>query len=523
MYFYVRKQWQAKKCQLRTVFFSLSGLLLVSNMVQAVPMMTTYQGHLADANGHPLNTTVNMMFALYDAPTGGTLVWSETHSGVTITQGVFSVVLGSDEPFEQEDFEGERYLGMTVGDDPEMMPREQLTSVAFAIKAGIAESVVDSAVGTDKLAENAVTTDKVVDDAVTGAKIADLSGHSATELDDISSAGSGAIITGEERNRWNGLGSGAFKLNGNDAYYTDGNVGIGTTSPSAKLDVNGQILMQGFDAVIKSKDTVDGLNRTFHLIGTYHGWDKEAIYVGGYNYYRPAGNVERSYAKRVHFGAQQTMTVDFGSGKVGIGTTNPIRNLHLQSPSISSEIVMEVSNYEANKRKWNIVVDGQTSHSPNQPSKMYFRQLNDAGTGGVIPLIMYSNGNVVMNGNLDVVGTIRGNNVSPSDQRLKQNIQPLENSLAKVDQLRGVSFEWKDAKQDTGTQIGVIAQEVETVLPEIVSTDSDGYKSVAYGKLTAVLVEAVKELKAENAELRTQTMALKAIICEDHPEKAICQ
>ncbi|HEW98289.1 MAG TPA: tail fiber domain-containing protein, partial [Beggiatoa sp.] len=162
-----------------------------------------------------------------------------------------------------------------------------------------------------------------------------------------------------------------------------------------------------------------------------------------------------------------------------------------------------------------------------QPSKMYFRQLNDAGTGGTVPLMMLSNGNVLMNGNvgigttnpqykLDVAGTIRGSNVSPSDQRLKQNIQPLENALAKVEQLRGVSFEWKDKAQDAGTQIGMIAQEVETVLPELVSTDGDGYKSLAYDKMTAVLLEAVKELKAQND-------ALKTIVCEDHPEKAICQ
>jgi hypothetical protein len=88
--------------------------------------------------------------------------------------------------------------------------------------------------------------------------------------------------------------------------------------------------------------------------------------------------------------------------------------------------------------------------------------------------------------------------------------------LAKVAQLRGVSFEWKDKAQDAGTQVGMIAQEVETVLPELVSTDSEGYKSLAYDKMTAVLIEAIKELKAQND-------ALKAIVCEDHPEKAICQ
>ncbi|HIE01180.1 MAG TPA: tail fiber domain-containing protein [Thiotrichaceae bacterium] len=94
---------------------------------------------------------------------------------------------------------------------------------------------------------------------------------------------------------------------------------------------------------------------------------------------------------------------------------------------------------------------------------------------------------------LDVAGTIRGNNVSPSDQRLKQNIHSLENAISKLAQLRGVSFNWKDNTQNANTQIGFIAQEVETVLPELVSTDSDAYKSIAYGKLTAVLVEAVKE------------------------------
>jgi methyl-accepting chemotaxis protein len=94
-----------------------------------------------------------------------------------------------------------------------------------------------------------------------------------------------------------------------------------------------------------------------------------------------------------------------------------------------------------------------------------------------------------------VKGAIRGTKFfRTSDQRLKQNIHPLDKSLAKVVQLRGVSFEWKDKVPDTSVQdVGLIAQEVEKVVPEVVSTDGKGYKSIAYGKLTAVLVEAVKE------------------------------
>ena len=105
---------------------------------------------------------------------------------------------------------------------------------------------------------------------------------------------------------------------------------------------------------------------------------------------------------------------------------------------------------------------------------------------------------------LDVAGTIRGSNVSPSDLRLKQNIQTLENSLAKITQLRGVSFNWQDPAKGVDPQIGVIAQEVEQVLPELVSTDEAGYKSVAYGKFVSILIEAIKELQKENQALKAE-------------------
>ena len=99
-----------------------------------------------------------------------------------------------------------------------------------------------------------------------------------------------------------------------------------------------------------------------------------------------------------------------------------------------------------------------------------------------------------------------------SDLRLKQNIQTLENSLAKITQLRGVSFNWQDPAKGVDPQIGVIAQEVEQVLPELVSTDEAGYKSVAYGKFVSVLLEAVKELQKEkDAEIQALTERLAAL------------
>ena len=104
---------------------------------------------------------------------------------------------------------------------------------------------------------------------------------------------------------------------------------------------------------------------------------------------------------------------------------------------------------------------------------------------------------------LDVAGTIRatGDVIAYSDKRVKENIKTIDNALNKVNKLRGVEFNkiGEDIKS-----IGVIAQEIEKVIPEVVREDNKGMKSVAYGNITGVLIEAIKELKAEIEELKKQ-------------------
>ena len=94
--------------------------------------------------------------------------------------------------------------------------------------------------------------------------------------------------------------------------------------------------------------------------------------------------------------------------------------------------------------------------------------------------------------------TFNDNVTAYSDERLKDNIETLEDGLDKVEQLRGVTY-----TRDERKNIGVIAQEVEKILPEIVLTADDemGTKSVDYSRLTAVLIEAVKDLSARVKEL----------------------
>ena len=94
--------------------------------------------------------------------------------------------------------------------------------------------------------------------------------------------------------------------------------------------------------------------------------------------------------------------------------------------------------------------------------------------------------------------TFNNNVTAFSDERLKDNIETIENGLSKVEQLRGVTY-----TRDEKKNIGVIAQEVEKILPEVVLTADDemGTKSVDYSRLTAVLIEAVKDLSDRVKEL----------------------
>jgi hypothetical protein len=117
--------------------------------------------------------------------------------------------------------------------------------------------------------------------------------------------------------------------------------------------------------------------------------------------------------------------------------------------------------------------------------------------------------------------TVNGVNVT-SDRRFKTNVRPLNSALAAVLALRGVRYEWNAlGVQHGGTagasQVGLLAQEVEQVYPELVSTGPDGYKAINYAQLTPVLIEALKEqhqqieaLKAAAVRAQAELQTVKA-------------
>lgn len=137
----------------------LAALLVVTQQVWASPVVArliaptavtskttiNYQGFLSNVDGAPVSGLVDMVFRLYDVETDGIALWTESQNDVTISDGLFSALLGSVTPLSQSLFDSNAnlWLGITVGSDPdEMAPREKLASAPFALSGGVPVGVI---------------------------------------------------------------------------------------------------------------------------------------------------------------------------------------------------------------------------------------------------------------------------------------------------------------------------------------------------------------------------------------------
>ena len=146
----------------------------------------------------------------------------------------------------------------------------------------------------------------------------------------------------------------------------------------------------------------------------------------------------------------------------------------------------------------------------------------DASSGGInLTPTITSNVNLNLNattvavqGALTVSSdiTATGNVIAYSDQSVKDNVTTIPNALDKVQAMRGVTFTRNDVEDKTKRHTGIIAQEVEVVLPEAVLTDEKGIKSVAYGNMVGLLIEAIKEQQQQIEKQQSQIDELKLLV-----------
>ena len=264
---------------------------------------------------------------------------------------------------------------------------------------------------------------------------------------------------------------------------TAGNVGIGTTSPSTNLEVAGDVKVTGTTSGINI-DTAGHASLRLDRAST--SYDNNILFnTNGDTKFRiwQDGNADYLYI-RDDDNATNMVTFKKG-GDVGIGTTSPSRQLHVAGSTFGAMLISGVasdafSEYSDGTNIWKAGID----YSQNA-YRITYNNFNGAG------ISLDSNGNLTADGDITAF----------SDARLKENVKTLPNALESVKAMRGVTYNKIGEEKQS---IGVIAQEVQAVLPQLVSEHKDEMLSVAYGNITAVLIEAVKELTAKVESLEEQ-------------------
>lgn len=152
-----------------------------------------------------------------------------------------------------------------------------------------------------------------------------------------------------------------------------------------------------------------------------------------------------------------------------------------------------------------------TTNTDTQLSTADVRGKFSEGTGVTISSGEISIGQAVGTSDDVTFGTVSATGditaYASSDERLKDNIQNIENPIEKVQSLKGVTWDWNDNASDVQhslPNVGVIAQDVEKVLPQLVRDNDGGYKAVDYGKLVGLLIEAVKDQQSQIDELKSK-------------------
>jgi hypothetical protein len=247
---------------------------------------------------------------------------------------------------------------------------------------------------------------------------------------------------------------------------SDGNVGIGSTSPSEKLEVQNGYL------------------------STYHNVNLDGAGYG-LQFYTNGGGSKNTIANIL-------------VGQVGTAR--------------SGDLIFSTSNNGAPTERMRITSTGELQFAASNAIRssaassylalygngggMYFggsnaNHMNLTGGGNLLIGTLTDNGE-----RLYVIGAIRatGTITANSDISLKKNLLRIENALEKVEQINGYTYEFKE--DDSKRHAGVIAQEIQTVLPEIVNKGNDGILGVEYGNISALLIEAIKEqnIKIKNLE-----------------------
>jgi hypothetical protein len=328
---------------------------------------------------------------------------------------------------------------------------------------------------------------------------------------------------------------------------SSGNVGIGNGTPSFILDVNDTNASGARGLRISTSSTAAGPALYLYInSGTQTNWAVGNSYeIGNALEFRSSNSVGGNPGSA---GTTRMLITNAGNVVVGnaayqgVTTDLSITGDKVNSNGYYSRLIFQNSNQSggssasirAERVTSNFATELTFYTNPTTPAGEGFERLRITG-GGALRISTdtyflcgstgyrfnssddaFNNFVALNNGNATLRGTLTQNS---SDERLKNNIQLIPNALNKISQLRGVTFEWNQEIYETSrtTDIGVIAQDVQSVLPDAVtlapfdtnfetntSKSGENYLTVYYEKLIPLLIEGMKELKAEIDELKNK-------------------
>jgi len=522
-------------------------LCLISTARRALaqaPDSISFQGFVTNPGGTPLNGTEVMKFKLYK---NGTAVWTETHPSVTVTDGIFDVLLGSVTPLRTVAFDQPVELGITLGtepEDPEVVPRTPLAAAPFALgMRGVYAVWADNTImkGFNIIGGAA---NNSVDEGVAGATISGGGGivsenipypnHVASSFGTIGGGGNNTIASGGAFATIGG-GSGSTTSNSNatvaggatneaaGAYSTVGG-GLGNEALDSWATVAGGRINKASG----SRSTVPGgeFNSATGYTSFAAGYQANALHDGAFVW--ADRSLTGSFDSLKSTGPNQFLIR--AAGGVGIGTNSPKPGVTVSRQSQAAAYQLELRNVgnitggnfdgiaftqhetgatELASIKVLYQNDGRPdmSFSVRDASNAIFieNETGDVGIGTTSP-----SQELHVNGDITAVSV-----TETSDARFKRNILPVIDATSRVRALQGVTFDWNqedwpDRVFETGSQIGLIAQDVEVVVPEVVDVGDDGFYSVAYAKLVPLLIEAIKEQQAIIESQQDRLAALEA-------------
>lgn len=486
----------------------LSVLTILATVTLAFaqsPEMFNYQAVMRDANGNLMtNQSVDIRIGLYD---GGSLQYEETHSISTDDYGLVSLQVGQGNSttgnFSSLDWSNIHYEMKVEVDDGsgyQNLGQSPLSSVPYALHA---ESVPSMQLdGLSDVNAGSPSSDQVL--TWDGSNwVASTPSMDLNDLGDVSAASPSS----NEVLKWNGsswtpqadnAGSGSvWNQSGNIINYGSGRVGIGTTSPSKLLDVDGGVRFGDTIALGSAEQIYDN--------GANEIWTNSDLISEASN---DLGQNSDPWNDLYADDANLDDIIPMSSNQVNLlGDLEVSDNLYMTS-TISGSDTLFLGSLEYITDGGDAFIFGSGNFAADlQPAIDNYADLGSSSN------------------RWDDVYATNGT-IQTSDRRDKTSINNLAYGLNEVMQLRAVRFKWKD-KENHGYKLGIIAQEVQEVLPEVVKThdykrQEDGTVKkvenerlgVYYSDIIPVLIKAIQEQQEQIEELKAQNQQIKSLRSE---------